>query len=541
MAQITLYKNQSKLVGKTLKQFKKGHKSVLVQSPTGSGKTVMFSYIAQQAAKKNKKVLIITNRTELLTQAGGTLSKFDLQPYLIQAGTKYLDKRKQVFVAMSQTLRNRLKQQMWFDFIKNSIDLIIIDEAHIQDFNHIFLQEELIKSCFVIGFTATPARSGKMRQLAMDYERLVCGEQIKKLIKKEKLVNTDIYDCGAPDLTGVKMNSLSGDYSETSMFRKFDSPKLYEGLVKNYKRICDGQKMIVFCVNVSHAIKTVKSLNKAGVSAKFLSSKIGAPKEPRRWTQANEVIYNEKREAYKLYCKNFDKYSGDRKEIIDGFAKGEFTVLVNVDMLTTGFDDPTIQVVALCRATTSLTLYLQMLGRGARISPSTGKTHFITLDFGGNKSRFGGYDIDRDWSLWHEKSEGGGVAPMKVCGEDSKLKKIEGAGKVKQGCERLILAAYKICPFCGFKYPEKNPAQEAELQLAAITDKKGVSLKVKPFSEMTFEELTKYREIKKHSMHWLYRMLYKRDKQKTIKEYAAKYKWKSYRTKKVLEICRNFG
>lgn len=539
MTQITLYKNQNKLIKNVSKKIKKGYKSILVQSPTGSGKTIMFSYISQQAIKRGNKVLIITNRTELLEQGGKTLRKFDINPYFIKAGTKYLDKTKSAYVAMSQTLRNRLKQPMWLDFIKNSIDIIIIDEAHIQDFNHIFEVEGIKDSCHVLGFTATPKRTGKMRQLGVDYEIMVAGQQISKIIDKGNLVNTDTYDCGSPDLSKVKMNAMKGDYSETSMFNQFDSPKLYKGLVKNYKKICDGQKMIVFCCNVQHAIKTTKQLNKAGVSAKFVSSKIGMPKEPRKWTQVSEVLFNEKLKAHQLYEKYYHKYSGEREEVIKQFGKDEFTVLVNVDMLTTGFDEPSIKVVALYRATTSLTLYMQMLGRGGRKYPN--KTHFTTLDFGGNRSRFGDYDVDREWSLWHESTEsGGGIPPMKTCGEDSKLNKIKGDGIVENGCERLIMATYKICPFCGFKYPVKNEAKEAELMLASIKDEKGVSLKAKPFKDMTFEELTKYRELKRHSINWLYRMLWARDKEKTIKEYASKHNWKHFRLKKVLEICKNY-
>lgn len=539
--QITLYKHQKKLVDTITKRFKKGNKKVLAQSPTGSGKTIMFSYISEQAAKKNKKVLIITNRVELLTQAGGTIEKFDIDPYYVKAGTKFIDRSKSIYIGMSQTLRRRLDMPLWFDFVKNKIDLIIIDEAHIQEFNHFFEKEGLLEDKFVIGFTATPSRNGKMTQLGLQYDYLVNGESIKKLIKKGYLVNCDIYDCGSPDLSNVTINKSKGDYSEISMFKQFDSPKLYKGLVKNYKRLTPNEKMIVFCCNVEHAINTCKQLNKSGIEAKFVASKKAQPKEPRKWTKASKAIFDEKFNSYKLYEKNVIKYSGSRGEVFKWFKSSSNGVLVNVDIATTGFDDPTIKVVALYRATQSLTLYLQMLGRGARISKDTGKTHFTVLDFGGNKSRFGGYDVDRGWSLWHDEVKSdGGVPPMKVCGIDAKSNKIEGVSTVKKGCERLILASYKICPFCGFKYPERNPAKEAELLLAEIVDEKGVSLKVKSFKEMSFEELTKYREIKRHSINWLYRLLWVREKEKTILAYAKEYNWKKYRIKKVLEICKGF-
>ena len=179
-----------------------------------------------------------------------------------------------------------------------------------------------------------------------------------------------------------------------------------------------------------------------------------------------------------------------------------------------------------------------MLGRGGRIKE--GKTHFTVLDFGGNKDRFGPYDVDRDWSLWHEETKpGGGIPPMKVCGEDSQMRFIKGAAEVKKGCGVLIMASYKLCPFCGFKYPAKDKAKEAELTLAAIVDEKGVSLKTKAFKNMTFEELYQYREIKKHHIAWLYRMLWIRDKEKTIKAYALQYNWTNKQIYYAINFCKS--
>lgn len=531
---IKLYKHQKRLVKNIRRQFSKGIKHVLAQSPTGSGKTVMFSYIAAKTSKRGNRVLIVTDRTELLMQSGGTIESFNMDPYYIQAGTNYIDRTKSVYIAMSQTLRNRLSKPLWKNFIKKNVDLVIIDECHIQEFNYLF-DGDLLKDKFVLGFTATPSRSGKMEQLGVQYEVLIHGEPIKKLIKKGYLVNCDVYDCGSPDLSNVKINRQKGDYSESSLFKTYDDTKLYKGLLKNYNKITPDQKMIVFCCNVEHAIKTTKELVKGGIDARFVCSKKAPPREPRKWTQAAEVIFKEKMKAYKLYRKYFNKYSGDRDEIMSDFKAGKFKVLVNVDIATKGFDDPTIQVVALYRATTSLTLYLQMAGRGGR--KSEGKTHFTMLDFGGNKERFGNYDVDRGWSLWHEESSSGGVPPMKICGHTPAGEPIKTKGKIKKGCERLILASYSICPFCGFKYPKKKRVKEIDLQLAEIVDEKGVSIKNKSFKDMSFYELTEYRKIKKHHINWLYRILWVRGGEETIMEYAKEYKWERKRISFVLDYC----
>jgi superfamily II DNA or RNA helicase len=538
---IELYKHQKQFVKKISKQFRKGNKHVIGQSPTGSGKTIMFSHIASEASRKGKRVLIVTDRAELLLQAGGTIEKFDMNPFYVKQGVRFLNRKKSVYIGMSQTLRNRLKKPLWLDFFKKEIDLFIIDEAHKQEFNHLFSLDFLADK-FVLGVTATPFRSGKMVQLGIQYDTIVTGKPIKWLIKKGYLLNCDIYDCGTPDMSGVSINRAKGDFSESSMFKKYDDSKLYKGLVKNYLKMTPGQKMMVFCCNVEHAIKTTKELHKAGVDAKFIASAKTAPKEPKKWTPATKAVFDEKFRSYKLYEKWAGKLSGERKRVFDWFKKSKDGVLVNVDIATTGFDDPSVQVISLYRATMSLVLYYQMIGRGSRTvkDGSMIKTHFTVLDFGGNKARFGPYDVDRDWSLWHEESKpGGGIPPMKICGEDSKFNDLKGDGKVKKGCKRLIMATYKICPFCGFKYPLKDKAKEIDLVLSEITDENGVSLKQKSFKDMTFEELTKYREIKKHHLNWLYLMIWKQGEEAAIKRYASQYNWSSRRIYKVLQICNS--
>lgn len=531
------YKHQRDLIKRTRKVLIDGLRHVICQSPTGSGKTVMFCDIAASAADKGNKVLIITDRIELLMQAGGTVESFNLNPYYIKAGATKINKEKSVFIAMSQTLRNRIKIPEWRDFIKNFIDVVIIDECHVQEFNYLFKGDLLIDK-IVLGFTATPYRRGKMRQLGLDYERIMYGAPIKQLIEKKKLVNCDIFDCGAPELEGIDYNHMKGDYAEGSMFKVYDSPVLYKGLIKNYKKYTPGQKMIVFCCNIEHAIKTTVRLNKKGIHAKFISSKKGIPKEPKTDDIAAWVIYEERLKSYKYYKKHFPKYSGARKEVFEAFKNNEFTALVNVEIATKGYDCPDIAVVALLRATMSLCLYLQMTGRGGRTSK--GKSHFTLLDFGENKQRFGSYDKDRDWDLWHNENKVGGIAPVKECGLTQEGEEIEGDGIVEEGCERLILAAYKICPFCGFKYPPKDEGKEIDLMLASIKDKKGVSLKMKRFDDMSWDELMQYRKIKKHQSAWLWRQLWLRDEEDEIRAFAAEYNWSRGVTEMAVNHCLKY-
>ena len=535
---IQLYQHQEKLISQVKSALISGQKHLICQSPTGSGKTVMFSYISFNAAKKQKKILIITDRVELLLQAGGTVEKFLINPYYIKAGAKTIERSKSTFIAMSQTLRNRIDLPEWKEFIKHRIDLVIIDEAHIQEFNYLF-ESGLLDDKIVLGFTATPNRSGKMKQLGLDYQKIIHGEPIKNLIKDGYLVNCDIFDCGKPNLEGVVMNYAKGDYAEGAMFKRYDNPVLYKGLVKNYQKIAPGEKTIVFCCNVEHAIKTAIELNDAGITAKFICSGKTEPKYPKSNKPADIERYNEQLKAYNLYKDNFDEFSGSRADVFNGFKNNEFTTLVNVDIATKGYDCPDIKVVVLYRATMSLTLYLQMVGRGGRTAKD--KSHFTVLDFGGNKERFGGYDLNRDWSLWHEEGKDGGIPPLKECGVDSKLKQIKGAGNVEKGCRRLILAAMNICPFCGFKYPERNIQQEVELLLANTKDEYGVSLKSKSFKDMSHAELNKYREIKSHKIAWLWRQLWNKGGESELRLFAQNYHWNKNVTERAVTYCKNIN
>jgi len=538
MNQINLYGYQSDLELEIANQIRKGNRHILAQLPTGGGKTVVFSDLAQRAESKDKKVLIFTDREELLNQANDTLGEFNLNCHLIQAGSKFIDHRKSVFIAMSQTFRRRIGQQEFIDFILNDIDLIIIDEAHIQEFNYLF-ESGLLDNKIVIGFTATPIRAGTMRQLGLDYHCLIRGAEPKDLIEAGYLLNCDMMDCGKIDLKNVKTNSLNGDYDVNQMFQKFNSNKVYSGLIKNYQTHTPNQKMLVFCCNVEHAIKTTIALNEAGITAKFVVSPKNPPKQPKEGSKTGAFKkYEEDVRQYEYYKEWLDKYSGERTDGFKQFKENEFKVLVNVDMATKGYNCPDIEVIAVYRATNSLALWLQMLGRGSRLSPKTGKTHFTVLDFGGNVERLGKYDSNRTWSLWHDTKSVEGIPPLKECGIDSNGKPITSGNDVKIGCKRLILVAYRICPFCGYKYPEKKENEDIDLVLASMIDENGVSMKSKKFKDMNWEELTNYRKIKKHQIAWLWRQLWKKGGEEEVKAYAASYTWSAQTIEKALNYCK---
>ena len=494
-------------------------KHLLVQAPTGAGKTIIFSYISQNTSIKGNKVLILTNRTELLTQADGSLSKFGLNNYLIRAGVTHLNKNSDVYIAMTQTLRNRIKKKYWRDFIQNEISLVIIDEAHLQDFNYLF-EDGILNNKPVLGFTATPKRTGKMRQLGLDYEDIISTISVSELVKRGFLVPDDYHGVSGVNMNNVGFDSMKGDYKEGEMFQQFNTPKLYSGVVKNYKEICPNTKTIVFCVNIEHCIHTCEEFNKNGIKTKFLVSGMSKPKELKDdATEGQKVRYNEKLRLYNLYKEKFGWWSGPRQDILKQFKEGKFQVLINAGILTTGFDEPSIETVIVNRATLSLTLWLQMIGRGSRLSQ--GKTHFNILDFGGNAERLGHYMQPQNFGLWHESGkEGGGVAPVKVCGDNSVVDK-----NGNKGCQRLIPASATICPICGHMYPKKK-AKEVNLQGIVYDTNLHKAIKTKKISKMTTKELIEYHKMKGHNPVWLWRQLYFRGGKELIEKVGLEQGWK---------------
>lgn len=457
---IKLRDYQASTIDNTNKALAK-YKHVLVVSSQGSGKTFIFSDIAKKAIAKGRNVLILSNRTKLLKQTDGSLKKFGIQADFITQGHKKIPTA-QCVVATSQTLQRRYLKPEYQPYL-NSVDILIIDEAHGQDFNFI-LECPIFRNKWVIGVTATPFRSGKQRQFGLDYSYIVEGLSFAEGVKREILSKPRYFTRDAPDLSEVGTDSENGDYIESQMFKKYDTPERYSGVVKAFKEICNNEKSICFCCNQAHAIKTCLEFVNAGISAKFMTSGI-----------------SKKSEHYDLYEQN-KHLTGEEDEILEEFNQGKFTVLVNVAKYIAGFDEPSIINVIFNRATLSLSLWLQAGCRGSRIFE--GKDFFRVLDFGDNIARHGTFELEREYGLWHEESKGGGVAMTKECPE----------------CKRLIHIGAPKCPFCGHVFATKKELREIELREVI-----GGQFN---FKEMTAIQLKAYAELHNYHQYWTFRQLY---------------------------------
>lgn len=390
------------------------HKHIIVQSPTGSGKGVL---IGSMASMSKYRVLILAHSEEILKQDAGHVRKWGMSCHEVLASTRKMPTEGHVAM-MAQTLRQRLKKQDWF-FWFNSFRFIILDECHRAEFDFIFDQPG-IESKYVIGLSASPARYGSMRQFGLDYGAIVIGPQVQELIDSGYLCRCRLFSLDAPSLDDVEWSYGRGDYNLSQMASKFKSRARYVGAVENYQRICPGEKTLVFCCSSEQTIELTKAFCEAGIDARYCLS----------------GDFDEDEE-----------YSGDRAEIVKAFARGEFPVLVNFGLFTTGIDIPDIKVVMLMFSTTSLVKYLQCLGRASRIAD--GKNgEFICLDFGRNYERLGRYEDYREWSVWHNTGAGGGVPPTKECPQ----------------CHRLVPVSWTDCQFCGYHWPTQQETYIAELR-----------------------------------------------------------------------------
>jgi len=487
---INLYPFQNTLISKIRERISEGHRWIVCQSPTGSGKTIVFSYLVSEMRKRGKRALIITDRIELLRETGGTLDQFGLSPAEITAGVQSPGDA-QVYIAMSQTLRNRIEK--WPEFFK-SFDVVIMDEVHKQEFNvysGVFL-------CIVLGFTATPIRTGSQRQLSEDFTAMVTGPQVPELIRDGYLVTDRYFGTEGADMKGVRISSR-GDYQENEMFRRFDRPKLYAGVVGNWKRIAPGSMTLVFCVNIEHTVKTCQAFNDAGIPAMFLTSDVAKPERGSE-KHPDTVKYNEKLRQYEYWKSGFVKWSGNRSDVIARWKAGEFPVLVNAGILTTGFNAPGIETLIVNRATVSVPLWLQILGRGSRTA--SGKDHFKVLDFGDNGRRLGYYNQQRDWSLVHDsRARSAGAPPVKEC-----KGKADEYGK--SGCGCYVYASQVICPFCGYKFQVEKKIEEVDLVSVEYTE------------PGQYEKLEKYAEQRGYKHGWVIAQIIVKYGRSGLREYA---------------------
>lgn len=417
---IQLRPYQKKAIAELRQKIKEGKRRLILCAPTGAGKTFIFSCMTKSAHDRGNSVLIVTDRIELMKQSGGSLNRLGVTPYEIKAGHEPATLNGQIYTAMVETLARRMKDAR-YQRLLSSFDVIVFDEAHKQAFNKLMKYIKL--NTVVIGATATPYRKGRQKSLDEFYEDIVEVISIGELIDQGFLAKPLSYGASV-DLSNVKMKG--GDFDERSMGEEYSRNRVYAGVVENYKTICPGKKALSFCSNIESSVELTERMVDARINARHLDSRM-------------------------------NKY--ERVKTLAWFRRTSDAVLNNVGILTTGFDAPEIEVIILYRATTSLPLFLQMVGRGSRVAP--GKTEFHILDFGENIHRHGFWEQDRVWSLKKaKKKRKQEAAPVKSC----------------PSCQALLHTAVRVCKYCGHEFEFTNKEQMvAKLQLLTPRQRRQVA------------------------------------------------------------------
>lgn len=329
---------------------------LLYQLPTGGGKTVIFSELVRQYLKNHsKKVLVMTHRVELCNQTSEMLTSFGVINKVVNSKANLDDQDQYVcFVAMVETLNNRLNDDK-LDI--SDVGLVIIDEAHYNSFTKLF---KFFENSFILGVTATPLSSNKDLPMNDNYDELIAGESIQNLIENDFLARAEVYQYDMA-LTSLEVGS-NGDYTVKSSSDLYTSPAMLNKLLEAYTKHSAGKKTLIFNNGIETSIQVYHTFQAAGLPVMHLDNT--ATKK-------------------------------QRKQILKWFRETPDAILTSVSILTTGFDEPTIDSIILNRATKSLTLYYQMIGRGSRVLNN--KSSFTVIDLGNNMYRFGPWGADLDW------------------------------------------------------------------------------------------------------------------------------------------------
>lgn len=331
-----------------------GHRSVMLTMPVASGKTVTFSRIAAGVYQKQKRVLTLAHRKELIYQISDTIKAMGVPHGTILGGQPGVP-RKHVIVGAVQTVFKRLR------FLQQP-DLIIADEAHRACEESAFGK---IMSYFpnarVLGVSASPQRTDR-RPLSTTFDTLVHGPSVAELVALGYLPPPEVYAPVRPDMGGVHVRR--GDFVTAESEDVMDKPHITGCAVEHYKKLAYGKRAIVFCVSVRHAERVAAEFRAAGFDAAHIDGTMS---------------------------------DYDRAARLKRFTTGTVPILTSVDLLSEGFDCPGIEAAILLRPTMSIIVFIQQMGRAMR--PAPGKDRAIIIDACGNVHRWGLPDESREWTL----------------------------------------------------------------------------------------------------------------------------------------------
>lgn len=384
---------QDDLIANARALIRSGVNALLIQSPTGSGKTVLVAKMLQTAASRGYASWFNVHRRELVKQSVITLTESaGIEVGVVAAGFPG-NRHLPIQVCSIGTLKGRRK-------LLPNPSLIIWDEAHhlaAKSWAEIF---DAYPNAAHIGLTATPERLDGTG-LGKWFKNIIVGPSTALLIEQGYLSKYRMFAPSLPDLSGVHI--LGGDYNRKELNAAMNASTVTGDVITHYRKHADGKRMVLFAWSIEASMTMAERFRQAGISAAHVDG---------------------------------DTDNVTRDGVIEDFKAGQIKVMCNVDLFGEGFDVPAIEAVALLRPTQSLSVYLQQVGRALR--PSPGKEYAVILDHAGNCRRFGLPDDPREWSLEGRKKGRAreDAAPIRQCPK----------------CYAVMSAGVDQCKYCGHKF-----------------------------------------------------------------------------------------
>ena len=395
-----------------------GHPLVVI--PTAGGKSLVMAAFVEGVLRAwpDQRILIVTHVRELIAQNFAELIGLwrDAPAGIYSAGLGRRDLGARILFAGIQSIHRRA-------YDVQQCDLVLIDEAHLipaaSDTMYRRFLDTLTRinpQLKVIGFTATPYRldSGMLHEgkgalftdiaYEVSVRQLIDDRYLCPLVSKAAATKLDVSGVG----------SRGGEFIPGQLQAAVDLPEITEAAIDEVVRLgADRRSWLAFCAGVEHATHVAEAIRARGVSA--------------------ATIFG-------------DTPKLERDRTIAAFKRGEIRALASMGVLTTGFNAPGVDLIAMLRPTKSTGLYVQMAGRGTRLAP--GKENCLVLDFAGNVARHGPIDAVKP----KRPGAGEGDAPCKVCPD----------------CQSILATAVRVCPDCGHAFPPPKVQVEAEASTLAI-------------------------------------------------------------------------
>ena len=405
-------------------EFMAGKRRIVVNVPTGGGKTMLALYIIWKALMKGKRVVFVCDRTTLINQTSAAADAVGLTQHgIVQAEHWRRDSSLPFQIASIQTID---KREFW-----PKADVVVVDECHTMHKAWVEFARNN-PTTTVIGLTATPFSKG----MGLVFDGLINAVTAHELTQLGTLVPMRVLSCTKPDMAGAAV-SKSGEWSDEVAAER--GMKILGDVVKEWVKHGENRKTIVFGPTIDYCKELCSQFVDAGVMAAVFTSETTA---------------------------------AERTQLIAEFSKqdGGLQVLISVEALAKGFDVPAVSCVVDCRPLRkSLSTAIQMWGRGLRSSPATGKTDCILLDHSANILRFA-EDFEQVYF--------NGVESLDMGEKLDKAVRKEPEEYEVKGCPSCGHSPFrKRCMACGFEKPAPEAAIAEAGEMIEITIGRGKNKK----------------------------------------------------------------